>query len=44
MKTELSNKEIEKIQAIIIEKIVNDKSADEKELNKLLDKLGALKQ
>ena len=41
---ELTNEEIEKIQSIIIEKIVNDNDTNqEQELNKLLDKLGSLK-
>jgi len=42
---QLTDKEIEKIQSIIIEKIVNDKveKEQEQELNNLLDKLGAMK-
>jgi len=40
---QLTNEDIEKIQSIIIEKIVNEKQEQEQELNMLLDKLGALK-
>jgi len=42
--TKLTNEDIEKIQSIIIEKIVNDNDEKQtKELNILLDKLGFLK-
>ena len=41
---QLTNEDIEKIQSIIIEKIVKDEDEkQEQELNNLLDKLGALK-
>ena len=42
--TKLTNEDIEKIQSIIIEKIVNDADQEQtKKLNILLDKLGFLK-